>query len=119
MQNLVDPGIVVAQTEVACLNPERFANGEKGIEHQLLRHHPEAPACPAIIGHNVVTEHARRPAVSAGKPGDDRDQRRLARTVGNEQAEEFAFLDHEVDARERLHGAKTARDIDDFDRGAH
>ena len=66
-----------------------------------------------------LTEHARRPAVSAGEPGDDRDQRRFPGAIRTEQAEEFALLDHEIDAGERLHRSEAARDIDDFDRGAH
>ena len=71
MQDLVDPRIVVGETEVACLNPERFANGEKRVEHQFLRHHSEEPPRPAIIGHHVVPQHPRCPAIGAGKPRDD------------------------------------------------
>ena len=119
VQDLVDPRVVVAQTEVARLDPERFANGEKRIENELLRHDPEEPPGPAIIGDHVVTEHSRRAAVSAGEPGDDRDQRGLAGAVGTEQPEEFALLDEQIDAGQRLHRAKAARDIDDFNRCAH
>jgi hypothetical protein len=39
--SLVDPGVVAAQAEVAGLDAQALAHGEEGIEHQLLRHHPE------------------------------------------------------------------------------
>ena len=42
VQQLVDPGIVIAQTEIAGLEAQHFAHGEKGVVDQLLRHHAEA-----------------------------------------------------------------------------
>ena len=44
LDDLVDPGVVVAQTEVARLDPQRFAHGEERIEDELLRHDAERAA---------------------------------------------------------------------------
>ena len=43
-EQLVDPGVVVAQAEVAGLDLQHFARGEEWVEHQLLRHYAEHAA---------------------------------------------------------------------------
>ena len=96
VHHLVDPGVVVADAEVARLDAQRLAHGEKRIEHELLRHHAERAARRAIVGDHVVAHHARAAASARVEAGDDRDQRGLAGAVGPEQAEELALLDREV-----------------------
>ena len=47
LDDLVDPGVVVAQTEVARLDAQRLAHSEERIEHQFLRHDAERSAARA------------------------------------------------------------------------
>ena len=101
--------------EIPGLDAQRLAHGEERVEHELLRDDPERAPRGAIVGDDIVAEDPRRAAIGAGQPGQDRDQRRLAGAVRAEQAEELALPDDEVDARERLHRAETAGDIDRFD----
>ena len=119
VQDLVDPGIVVADAEISRLYLQRLANGEERVEHQFLRHDAEKPSRIAIVGDDVVAEDASLAGIGVGQAREDRDQSGLAGAVGSEQAEELARFDAEVDAGKRLHGAETARDIDDLDRGRH
>src|SRR5208283_3629619 len=51
MQDLVDPRLIVTDAEIAGLNSERLAHGEKRIEDELLRHHAEQPASVAVVAH--------------------------------------------------------------------
>ena len=118
-QDLIDPCIVPAQAEITRLYPQRFADGEKRIEHELLRHDAEQPPRVAIVGAHVVPEYARAAAVGAGEPRENGNQRSLAGAVGPEQAEEFTFAYQQIDAGQRLDRAEAARNIDDFDGGAH
>ena len=119
MEDFVDPGVVVANAEIAGLDCERFAHGEERIEHELLRHDAQRAARIAVVGDDVVAQHPRRAGVGAGQPREDRDQRRLARAVRSQQAEELALLDGEAHAGQRLHAAEAAGDVVDFDGERH
>ena len=81
LDDLVDPGIVVAQTEVARLDAQGLAHGEERIEHQFLRHHAERAPRDAVVGHHVVAHDTQRAAVGARQAGQDADQRGLAGAV--------------------------------------
>src|SRR5262249_49634344 len=121
LHHLVDPGVVRADAEVARLQPQRLAHGEKGIEHQLLRHHAEQAPGAAVVPRHVGAQGARRSGVGPGEAGDHVDERRLAGAVGPEQPEEFALLDGEAHAGERPQRAEAllqVRDLDRFQRGA-
>ena len=59
VQDLVDPGAVVADAEIAGLDLERLAHGEERVEHELLRHDAERAPRRAVVGDDVVAEDAR------------------------------------------------------------
>ena len=65
VQDLVDPGVVVAEAEIARLDPQRLAHREERIEHELLRHHAERAARGAIVGADVVAQNARAAAIGS------------------------------------------------------
>ena len=60
-----------------------------------------AGARPAATRTTSIAAHLDPPGVGPAQPGDDRHERRLARAVGPEQAEDRAGLHPEVDAGER------------------
>ena len=113
--HLVDPGVVVPQSEIAGLDPQRLAYREERIEHQLLGNHSEAAARQAIVARHVMAHHGHAARAGPGQPGHDRDQRRLARPVGAEQTEELALLDPQADAIERRHARIALDDMARFD----
>ena len=70
-EQLVDPGVVGVDAEVAALDPQRLAHGEERIEDQLLRHDAELPARRRVVGCDVVAEHrdAARASRAPGRRG--------------------------------------------------
>src|SRR4029079_2074477 len=118
MQDFIDPGALIAQSEIARLEFERLADAEKRIENQFLRHDAQIAARRAKVGDDIVSEDAGTPAIGAGQPGTNGDQRGLAGTVRSQQPEKLALPDRQVDAGQRLHRAEPARNVDDFN-GVH
>ena len=55
MQQLVEPGAVLFNTEVSRLKLQGFAHREKRIEHQFLGNDTQKPARFAVVGDDVVT----------------------------------------------------------------
>ena len=49
-EQLVDPGVVVRDAEVAALDAQRLAHVEERVEDQLLRHDAELPARRGVVG---------------------------------------------------------------------
>src|SRR5512132_1798790 len=119
VEELVDPGAVVAQAKIAGLDFQRLAHGEEGIEHELLRNDAERAARAAVIGDDVVSLDSGATAIGACQPRDDRNERRLARAVRPKQSEKLAFGDGQIDARKRLHAAEATRDVNDLDGSGH
>ena len=119
VKDLVDPRAVLAHAEIAGLNFQRFAHGEEGVEHQLLRHDAKRAARAAVIGDDVVSQNSRGTAIGACQPRDDRNERCLAGPIGPKQAEELAFGNGQIDARKRLDAAEATRDVDDLDGSGH
>ncbi len=93
LDDLVDPGVVVAQPEVARLDAQRLAHGEERIEHQLLRHDAQGAPRVLVSGRDVMSHDAQRCRVGARQPGQDADQRGLAGAVRTEQPEELAGVE--------------------------
>jgi hypothetical protein len=98
VQQLVDPVVVALHAEVAALDAQRFAHAEEGVEHQLLRHDAQRLAGGRVVVDDIVAHHAHAAFGGAGQAGQHADQRRLAGTVGAEQAEELTAMDVEADA---------------------
>ena len=67
--DLVDPGVVVAQPEVARLDAQRLAHGEERVEHQLLRHDAErAPRLPVVASRRRGPSRAALPLSARASP---------------------------------------------------
>ena len=118
-QNLVNPGIVVADAEISRLDAQGFSDSEEGIEHQFLRHYPEFAPRIAVIGANIVAHDFERSGIGANQAGQGGDERGFASTVGSEQAEEFALADFEINAGQRLQAPERLGDLADSDRRNH
>jgi len=113
-QQLVDPGVVAAHAEVAALDAQRLAHAEEGVEHQLLRHDAQLSPRRGVVGDDIVAEHRDAAAAGARKAREDGDERRLARAVGPEQAEELALADVEAHLVQRAQRALgTAKGLGD------
>jgi hypothetical protein len=97
LQQLVDPGLVVLDAEVARLDAQRFAHIEEGVEHQLLRHDAELAPGLGIVALHVEAMDADGAGRGARQAGEHADERGLACAIGPEQAEELARLDLEAD----------------------
>ena len=68
---LVDPGIVAAQAEVARLQAQRLAHGEKGVAGKLLRHHAQQAAGLQRLALHIHAQHARAAGAGARQSGQD------------------------------------------------
>ena len=111
-EQLVDPGVVVAHTEIARLDAQRFTHIEEGVEHELLGHDAELAAGLRVVGLHVVAQDADLAARGAHQAGEDADEGRLAGAVRAEQAEELALFDGQADVVKRGKGGAlgTARE---------
>ncbi|MCY1545876.1 hypothetical protein D9M68_818390 [compost metagenome] len=94
-EQLVDPGVVVADAEIPRLETQRFTHVKKGIKHQFLRHHTERTARSLVVGLNIVSFHQHAPTGGAGQPGEDADEGGFPSSVGAQQPEKFTGLDIE------------------------
>jgi hypothetical protein len=115
MHQLLDPAVVAPQPEIAGLQTQGLAHREEGVEHQFLRHHAEQLPRAAVLGGDVRTEHGDAARVGARQPRDDVDQRRFARAVRAEQAEELALAHLQRHAVERVQRAVALLHADDVD----
>ena len=69
VQQLVDPGVVVAHAEVAALDAQRLAHAEERIEHQLLRHDAERAARLRVVGSTTsCPSTVTRPPLARARP---------------------------------------------------
>ena len=68
-EQLVDPGVVVVDAEVAALDAQRLAHAEERIEDQLLRHDAEAAARRRVVAATTSwPSTATLPAVARARP---------------------------------------------------
>ena len=84
--HFVNPVIVVAQAEIARLQPQAFTYGEEWIEDQFLRNDAQSTAGLAKITDNIVSHHFDVARVCAGKASHDQNQRGFARAIGANRA---------------------------------
>ena len=82
-----------------------LAPGEVLVDGGVLARQPDQAADHVGLLHHVVPEDAGAPRVGFEDGGEDAHGRRLAGTVGAEQAEHGAGLDGERDLVERPHAA--------------
>ena len=101
LEELVDPAVVRAQSEIARLDLERLAHGEERIEDDLLRHDADGAPRGAVIAAHVVAHHRKAARVGAHQPAERGNEGGLAGAVRPEEAEEFALGHGERHARER------------------
>ena len=99
--DLVDalPLLGAAHSREAGEEAQVVANAERRVHARFLRREPDEPPGALRRAHHVDPADVNGPGVGATQPGDDRDQRRLARPVRTEQPEDRPGLDLEVDAR--------------------
>ena len=119
VHDLVDPGVVAAQPEVARLDAQRLAHAEERVEHQFLRHHAEHAPRPPVVGDDIGAHHAHLARACARQAGDDADQGGLAGAVRPEQAEELALGDGKAHPGERLQRAVALLDVQGFNGKSH
>ena len=100
-------------------HPNHMAHIEERVKHQLLRHHAQRLPRGAPVADHIVAHHADAAAAGLDEPGNNVDQRGLARAVGSEQAKELALLDVERHAIERVKGAERLADIGNTDGRLH
>ena len=92
-QQLVNPVIIAFNAEVAGLNAQGFANAEKRVKHQLLRHHTQCAAGGSVVGQNIVAVHCHVATAGPRQTRQNADKRGFTCAIGPEQAEEFALMD--------------------------
>jgi hypothetical protein len=68
-ENLVDPVVIVANSEVAGLYAQGLAHREERVKDQFLRHHAQQTAGSAVVGDDVVTHHDQLAGIRAGEAG--------------------------------------------------
>src|SRR5699024_12511637 len=102
---------------VAGLQAQQITHRKERVVHQFLRHHAQAAARGAELRLHIVAEHGNRTFAGVGQTGNDVDQGGFAGTVRPEQAEEFATLDVEAHALQRVGRGETFVYIVDGDGG--
>src|SRR5690606_36871751 len=102
---LVDPGVVAPDAEIAGLDAQHLPHRGEGVEYDLLRYDAQAAPRCTVLARDVAPEHAHVAFREAREAGDDVDQGGLAGAVRPEQAEELAAPDREIDALEGMHRA--------------
>ncbi len=73
------------------------------VERRLLEDQADVAADVVAFGEHVVSGHERRAAAGTHERAQHPDRRRLARSVGAQEAEDLAAGDLEVDAPHGLH----------------
>ena len=87
-----------------------------GEQQEVLEHHADAPGVGRRVGHVLAVDHDAA-AVGGLEPGDDAQQRGLARAAGPEQGEELVPADFQRDGidggyrSEALGGAFDQQDV--------
>ena len=117
VHHLINPGVVVANAEVAGLHAQRFPHREERIKDQLLRHNTNALPRKAVVRHNIMAMNAHPTFIGSGEPGDDGNQGRFAGAVGAQQAKELALGNLQRYAAQRLQGAEALFDLINLDGG--
>ena len=81
-EQLVDPGIVLGQTEITGLQTQNLAHRKERVEHQFLRYHPQGTARGAIIVARIVTQNTDSAGILAAQTSHAGNQRGFTGTVG-------------------------------------
>ena len=92
-QQLVNPGVIVFDTEIAGLDAQHLAHVKKGIKHQFLGYHTQLAAGIGKVALHIAAQHADGTARGARQTRQNADHGGFTRTIGAKQAEEFAFFD--------------------------
>src|SRR5690348_1975484 len=85
----------------ACLQVEELAGREERVNVELLRHHANGGASLARVRVDVDAPDLDAAAALQHQSREDIDQRRLAGTVGPQQAEDGAARYRQIDRVER------------------
>ena len=109
--------------DVSEIERQAHVRGNAGPRHQRrsLEHEPE-PSPRAAGRRKVAAPPAKRPCARCDESGDQVEKRRLATPRRAEQCEEFAFVDLEIDRRERARAVRVdllgTRDGNDWNASA-
>ncbi len=85
--------------------PHVVAYGDDRVDTGLLGSEPDPTTSLVRGGHDVDAVHHDRAGIGPAKPGDDRHQRRLPRSVRSEETDDLPGCNSQVDATERVHVA--------------
>ncbi|MNV46882.1 hypothetical protein D3C71_1387280 [compost metagenome] len=105
LQQLVNPGVVVLDTEVAGLETQCLAHVEKRIEHQLLGHHAQLASRIGKVRLHVTALHQHPSLRGTCQASQNADEGGFASPIGTEKSEKFAFFDIQADLVQCLEGA--------------
>ena len=104
-KQLFEIGVVARLAEQAAAESDRRKHAFEAVRGQFLRDEPDPaarlPPLVAVIA--AVDQHL--PSGRRHRAADDPDQRRLAGAIRTEKREDFALLDAQVDALQRLEAA--------------
>ena len=81
--------------------PQRLTDGERFVQHVLLRHDGDVLLERLEVGVQVRAVEQHRPRVGRGTAAEDRQQRRFAGAAGSEQADELARPNDQGDVVEQ------------------
>ena len=98
------------------LQQDVFADGEAGNEIALLRHNADAclDGCPRRMKLHRLTEHLHLAGIRLVQPGDDLDQRALARAVFADERVNLARAQRQRDVVKRQNTREGFADAADF-----
>ncbi len=90
---------------------------EEGVKHEFLRDYTQQAPRLAEVTDGVVAEHGDVARAGSGEARNNVDEGGFARAIGPEQAEEFALMDVEPHAFERLQRTEGLLHTVDAERG--
>src|SRR5262249_61393032 len=90
------PQVIATKPVDAGVKFDVFDYGQVFVEAELLRHVADALANLIGLRHAIETEHRAFAFGRSEQSAQSFDQRRLARTVRAEEAEDFAFFDRDA-----------------------
>ena len=90
-----------------------FLDGHVAEERVMLEDEADA-AIPRVTPRGIVTVEQHRPGIRSLEPGNDAQQRRLARTGRAQQRQQLTLIDGEADAIERDERPEPLADPADF-----
>ena len=97
LEHLLDVGRIGRLAEQAAAEGDGVPHRLEGIRRQFLRHEADHRPHAAVVAPDVAAVDRHAPGRRVHDAAHDRDQRRLAGTVGPEQREDLAAADLQVD----------------------